>query len=127
MVGVAVYVTAVPAQTLVPGLAAMLTLTGRDELTVTVTPAEVADVQPLSVFVTVYVPADETTIERVVAPVLHRCVPVVAEEVSVTDPPEHSAVGPDAEMVGVAGRGFTVTVVAAELDEHPEALVTVTK
>ena len=42
MVGVAVKVTEVPAQMVVPGLAAMLTLTGRFGLTVIVRVFEVA-------------------------------------------------------------------------------------
>ncbi|KAF5050055.1 hypothetical protein DSECCO2_433530 [anaerobic digester metagenome] len=42
MVGVAVKVTLVPAQMLLPGLAAMLTLTGRLELTAIVSVLDVA-------------------------------------------------------------------------------------
>ncbi len=39
--------------------------------------------------------------------------PEVAEEVKFTEPPEQNVVGPLAETVGVAGIGFTVTLVAA--------------
>ena len=48
-----------------------------------------------------------------------------ALEVSVTDPPEQNVVEPPAVTVGVAGVGFTVTVVA-ELAAlwHPDGFVT---
>ena len=41
--------------------------------------------------------------------------PVALDEVNVTDPPEQKVVAPLAVIVGVAGIGFTVTVVGAEL------------
>ena len=42
-----------------------------------------------------------------------------------TLPPAQNVVGPDAVMVGVAGRALTVTVVAADgILRHPLALVT---
>lgn len=46
--------------------------------------------------------------------------------VSVTLPPAQKVVGPPAEIVGVAGGGLTVTVVAAEVAAQPAASVTVT-
>jgi hypothetical protein len=52
----------------------------------------------------------------VVAHVLH-VFPVALDEVKVTLPPAQNVVGPLAEMVGVAGAGFTVTVV----DTHEDA------
>ena len=51
--------------------------------------------------------------EAVVAPFDHRY-DVPAEEVSATEPPAQKVVGPPAEIVGVAGSAFTVTVVPAE-------------
>ena len=43
-----------------------------------------------------------------------------------TLPPSQKLVGPSAVMLGVAGGGFTVTVVAALVALHPFAFVTVT-
>ena len=45
--------------------------------------------------------------------------PAVELEVKVTEAPWQKVVGPLAEMVGVVGFEFTVTTVAAEVDEHP--------
>ena len=46
-------------------------------------------------------------------------------DVSVTLPPAQKVVGPEAVIVGVAGKGFTVTTVAADGKlRHPLALVT---
>ena len=62
----------------------------------------------------------------VVAPVDHRYV-VPALEVSVTLPPAQMVNGPHADMLGVAGKAFTVTTVAADEELwHPAALVTCT-
>lgn len=61
----------------------------------------------------------------VVAPV-DQVLPVAAEEVSTTDPPEQKVVAPPAEIVGVAGRGFTVTTVATEVADVQLPLVTET-
>ena len=47
--------------------------------------------------------------------------------VSTTLPPEQKVVGPLAVMVGVAGVGFTVTLVAALLALQPLPLVNVTE
>lgn len=60
----------------------------------------------------------------VVAPV-DQVFPVAEEEVNVTEPPVQNVVGPPAVMVGTAGSGFTVTVVAVETDEQ-EPFETVT-
>ena len=49
----------------------------------------------------------------VVAPVDHTF-PLAELEVNVTLSPAQNVVGPDAVMVGVAGVGVTVTVVAAD-------------
>ena len=54
----------------------------------------------------------------VVAPVLH-VFPDVELEVKVTLLPEQNVVGPLAVIVGAAGFEFTVTVVVAEVAEHP--------
>jgi len=51
--------------------------------------------------------------------------PVALLDVSVTLPPAQNVVVPPAVIVGVAGFGLTVTVVAVDVDEHPP-LVTVT-
>lgn len=61
-----------------------------------------------------------TVIDGVVAPVLH-VFPVAEEEVSVTLPPVQNVVGPLVATIGVAGNGFTVTLVLADVEEHPEA------
>ena len=66
----------------------------------------------------------ETTIDWVVTPVDHKYeLPVL--EVKVTLPPAQKVVDPLAVIVGVAGAGFTVTVVPALAAlEQPEAFVT---
>jgi hypothetical protein len=61
----------------------------------------------------------------VVTPV-DQLLPVADEEVNVTLPPSQKVVGPLVVMVGVAGIGFTVTVVPAEAAEVQPPLVTVT-
>ncbi len=43
---------------------------------------------------------------------------------NVTLPPAQKVVGPDAVIVGVAGSGFTVTTVGADVAEQPLASVT---
>ena len=64
-------------------------------------------------------------IDCVVAPV-DQVFPVAEDEVKVTEPPVQNARGPLAVIVGVVGSGFTVTVVATEVDEHdPFETVTV--
>lgn len=81
--------------------------------TVTVVPTEAADVQPSVVTETVYVPAVETVIDGVVAPVDH-VFPVADDEVRVTFPSGQKVNGPLALIEGVAGITFTTTVVPAE-------------
>ena len=94
-------------------------------LTVTVVPADVADVQPAVVTATVYVPDVETVIDCVVAPV-DQTFPLADDDVNTTLPPEQKLNGPPAEIVGVAGVGFTVTVVPADVAEVQPAVVTAT-
>ena len=57
-----------------------------------------------------------TVIDGVVAP-LDQTLPVLDDEVNTTFPPEQKLRGPLAEMVGVAGIVFTVTVVPVEAAE----------
>ena len=57
-------------------------------------------------------------IDCVVAPPGDHTLPLAEEDVSVTLPPEQKVVGPPAVIVGVAGVGFTVTVVGAEVAEQ---------
>ena len=60
----------------------------------------------------------------VVAPFDHKY-PEPAEEVRTTFPPIQKDVGPPAEMVGLAGNGFTVTTTGSDAGlKHPFALVT---
>jgi Cu/Ag efflux protein CusF len=94
-------------------------------VTLTVVPADVADVQPPLVTATVYVPDVETVIDCVVAPV-DQTFPVADDDVKTTLPPAQKVKGPPAEMVGVDGIGFTVTVVPADATEVQPPLVRVT-
>ena len=55
--------------------------------------------------------------DGVVAPV-DQVFPVADEEVKITDPPAQNVVGPPAVIVGVAGSGFTVMVVTADVAEQ---------
>ena len=60
-------------------------------------------------------------------PLLYHWLPDPAEEVSVTLPPAQNVRGPPALIVGVAGVGFTATVVPADAgDGQPDALVVTT-
>jgi hypothetical protein len=92
-------------------------------LAVTTKPAEVAEQPFASVTVTEYVPAADTVIDCVVAPV-DQWFPLSADEVSVIVEPVQNELGP--LMVGMAGVGFAVTACAAEVAEQPFASVTVT-
>ena len=74
---------------------------------------------------TVYVPDVETVIDCVVAPV-DQTFPLAEEDVNTTLPPAQKVNGPPAVMVGVAGIGFTVTVVPAEEADVQPPLVRVT-
>lgn len=87
-------------------------------LIVTVVAAEVAEQPEPLVTVTVYDPAELTVIDWFVEPFDQR-LPEAEEEVKVTDPPAQKLVAPLAVMVGVTGFAFTVTVVEAEVAEHP--------
>ena len=55
----------------------------------------------------------DTVIDWVVAP-LDQAFPDVAEDVNVTLPPSQNVVALEAEIVGVAAAGFTVTVISLE-------------
>jgi hypothetical protein len=86
--------------------------------TVTLVATEVAEQKPL-LTVTEYDPELLTVIDCVVAPVDH-VFPVAEDDVKMTEPPAQNVVGPLAEIVGVAGVGFTVMVSTLELpEEHP--------
>lgn len=117
-----VKVTEPPAQNVV-GPLAVITGTGGSAFTITTTGEEVEVHDPLET-VTVYEPLVETVIDCVVAPV-DQVFPVVEEEVSTTEPPEQNVVGPPAVIIGTGGVGFTVTVVATDVEEQ-EPLETVT-
>ena len=53
--------------------------------------------------------------------------PLALLDVSVTLPPSQNVVGPPGVIVGVAGIGFTVTVVAADAALEQPRLVTTTE
>lgn len=118
-----VNVTAPPAQNVVGPLAVIVGVDGV-VVAVTIVAVEVAEHPPL-VTVTVYEPEADTEMDGVVAPVDQEF-PVAEEDVKVTDPGEQKVVGPPAVIVGVAGVGLTVTVVAADVRVQPEAFETVT-
>ena len=56
-------------------------------------------------------------IDCVVAP-LDQVLSEAMDDVKVTDPPEQKVVGPPAEMVGVVGAAFTVTVSGLDVAEQ---------
>ena len=118
-----VNVTLPPAQNVVAPPAVIVGVAGKG-FTVTLVANDVADVQPFAlVFTTVKLPLAVTFILAVVAPLLHT-LPVAALEVNVTLPPAQNVVAPLADIVGVDGKGFTVTLVANDVaDVHPFALV----
>ena len=64
-------------------------------------------------------------IDCVVAPVDHKF-PLADDEVKTTLPPVQKLNGPPAEIVGVAGKAVTVTVVPADVAEVQPPLVTAT-
>jgi uncharacterized protein with GYD domain len=111
-----------PAQKVVGPLEVMIGVAGNG-FTVTIVAADVAEQDPLET-VTVYEPLVETVIDWVVSAV-DQVFPVAEEDVNVTEPPVQNVVEPLAVMVGVAGNGFTVTIVAAEVAEQ-DPLETVT-
>ncbi len=118
-------VTLPPWQNVVAPEAEIVGVAG-NAFTVTVVGAERAELQvPLSTD-TEYDPEAETVIDCVVAPV-DQTFPVAADEVNVTFPPWQNVVAPEAEIVGVAGKAFTVTVVGAEVAELHDPLSTDTE
>ena len=117
-----VKVTELPEQNVV-GPLVVIVGTGGSGLAVTVIGEDTTPHNPVETL-TVKVPLEETVIDCVVAPV-DQVFPVVEEEVSTTEPPEQNVVGPPAVIVGTGGVGFTVTVVATEVEEQ-EPLETVT-
>ena len=119
-----VKVTLPPWQKVVAPEAVIVGVAG-NALTVTKVAAEVAELQVPLLTKTLYDPASETVIDCVVAPFDQRF-PVADDEVKVTLPPWQKIVAPDAEIVGVAGTAFTVTVVAADGAEEHAPLLTVT-
>jgi hypothetical protein len=101
-------------------------IVGVDGLAFTVTnvASELSEVQPLAEATTWNEPEVFTTIELALEPLL-QVLPFVAEEVRITESPLQKVVFPPAEIVGVAGFAFTVTMVADELsEEHPLAEAT---
>jgi hypothetical protein len=93
--------------------------------TVTPVDADEPEEQPKDISSTVYEPVVVTVMDCVVSPVDHKF-PVAAEEVKVTDPPSQNVSGPLAVIVGTAGIGFTVTLVAEAAGvEHPNPLDTI--
>ena len=75
---------------------------------------------------TEYDPSFKTVIDCVVAP-LDQIFPVADDEVSVTLPPWHKVVAPEAEIVGVSGNALTVITVGAEAAEAQVPLLTETE
>ena len=95
-------------------------------MTVTDTLALGADEHPFaSVTVTLNEPEVVTVIDCVTAPVDHKY-DVANGAVSITEPPAQKVVGPPAVIVGVAGSGFTVTVIGALAAEVQPNCVSVT-
>ena len=108
-----VKVTFPPWQNVVAPEAEIVGVAGR-EFTVTFVVAETADAHVPLLTETEYAPEAETVIDCVVAP-FDQTFPVADDDVKVTFPPWQNVVAPEAEIVGVAGSEFTVTVVAAEV------------
>jgi hypothetical protein len=109
--------TVPPAQNVVGPLAVIVGVVGI-VFTTTVVFVEVAWQRPVEK-VTEYDPELLTVIDCEVAPVDH-VFPVAEDDVKMTEPPAQNVVGPLAEIVGVAGVGFTVMVSTLELpEEHP--------
>lgn len=117
-----VRVTEPPVQKAVGPLAVIVGV-GGSGLTV-ITTAEEVEVQEPFETETVYEPLVVTAIDEVVAPV-DQVFPLGDEDVKVMDPPAQNEFGPLLVMVGTGGMGFTVTVVAADVEEQ-DPLETVT-
>ncbi|HEX6639779.1 MAG TPA: hypothetical protein VF215_01635, partial [Thermoanaerobaculia bacterium] len=117
-------VTLPPLQNVVGPLGVIVGVAG-GATTVTVVAAEVA-LQPLALKAsTVKVPFALTVIDCVVAP-FDQSHDAALLAVSVTLPPLQNDVGPSALIVGVAGAGFTVTVVGVDDALQPLPSNTVT-
>src|ERR1051325_6984418 len=113
-----VSVTEPPAQNVVGPLGMMVGVAGVG-LTVTLVGADGALGQPKAVTTTGWLPGAVALYVLAVAPPIgepsrYHWLPVALLEVRVTEPPAQNVVGPPGVMVGVAGVGFTVTVVAAD-------------
>lgn len=93
-------------------------------MAVVLTGVEVAEQPKELVTVTVKVPVVFTTMDEVVAPVLHRypLTEPLTEAVSATDDPWQKDVDPDAEML-TPGTGFTVRISVAVLSQPPVLVV----
>jgi hypothetical protein len=91
--------------------------------TVTIIGADVEEQPLMSVKVTEYVPEVVTEIDWVTAPPGDQALPVAAEDVSVTLPPEQKVVGPPAEIVGAAGALGSFRPCVTVLEVHPEPFV----
>ena len=76
------------------------------------------------VLVTKYNPELVTFIVGVVELLLHTP-PLLP--LSITEPPAQNVVLPLADITLAVGRGLTVTLVTADVEEHPEIFVTVTE
>src|SRR3989338_3846093 len=104
-----------------------------DDEVKTTDPPEQKVVTPLAVIVgtegnafTEYEPEAKTVIDCVISPVDHK-LSIAEDEVRITEPPAQNVVGPLAEMVGVAGVGFTVTFSAIEFPEEQPFSITSTE
>lgn len=112
-----------PSQIVVGPLGVMIGAAGAG-FTVTTTGAEGCEGQPVWFPTTEYEPEVVIVIDCVVDPVDQ--VLFGSEEVNVTFEPSQIVVDPDAEIVGIADTGITVTLVVGLVLEHPFALVYVT-
>ncbi len=92
---------------------------------VTITGVAVEEQPPALKTVTLYVPAALTVMADVVSPPGDHTYEVPPEAVSVTVSPGSNAVGP-LTLMFATGIAFTVTVVAADVAEHPPTPVTCT-
>ena len=113
-----------PEQNVVGPLVVIVGTVGK-AFTVTLVAVEVVEHKPL-VTVTEYDPEAKTVIACVVSPVDQR-LSIVEDEVKITESPAQKVVGPPAEIVGVAGVGFTVTVSLLEFPEEQPFVITSTE
>ena len=61
-----------------------------------------------------------------VVAVVDHVFPEATLDVNITDPPVQKEVGPPAEIVGIAGKAFTITVIVARGPSTPEVLACAT-